>query len=197
MAKQAAKRPRRGPGRPRSQDADRAIHAAALEALAGSGYAALSIEGVAARAGVTRPTVYRRFAGKAELVTSAVAAAFETANPAVPATGSAREDVRILLANTIRMVRGTALGDVIRNLIPELPRHPDLRGLARGLLQDRRRLLRTAIERGVQRRELRKDLDVELSIDALLGAIYLRLLITGAPIADRLAGDLVAEILGV
>jgi AcrR family transcriptional regulator len=186
----------RGPGRPRSRDADQAIHAATLTVLAESGYAALSIEAVASRAGVTRPTIYRRFTGKAELVSRAVAAGFASANPAVPATGSAREDVRILLENTLQMLRTTVIGDVIRAVVPELPRQADLRRLASNLDRDRRRLLRSAITRGVARGELKKNLDVDLAIDALLGAIYLRLLITGRAIPNRLAGELVAEILG-
>jgi AcrR family transcriptional regulator len=193
-----AKRPpaERGPGRPRSRDADRAIHAATLGVLAEAGYAALSIDAVAARAGVTRPTIYRRHAGKAELVTRAVAASFAAANPAVPETGSAREDVRILLENVIRMLLTTRVGDVIRAVVPELPRQADLRRLASQLDRERRRLLRSAIARGVARGELRRGLDVELAIDALLGAIYLRLLVTGRAIPQRLAGELVAEILG-
>ena len=129
-------------------------------------------------------------------MTRAVAAGFETANPAVPATGSAREDVRILLENTIQMLRATAVGDVIRALVPELPRQTDLRRLASNLDRERRRLLRSAIARGLARGELRRNLDVELAIDALLGAIYLRLLITGRAIPNRLAGELVAEFLG-
>jgi hypothetical protein len=94
------------------------------------------------------------------------------------------------------MLRTTAVGDVIRALVPELPRQTDLRRLASNLDRERRRLLRSAIARGVARGELRRNLDVELAIDALLGAIYLRLLITGRAIPNRLAGELVAEFLG-
>jgi AcrR family transcriptional regulator len=162
--------------------------------LAEQGYAALSIEAVADRAGVTRPTVYRRHASKAELVVAAVSRAFETANPEVPDTGSAREDLRCLLANLIRMLVETPMGPVLRGLVPELPRDPALRGLADRFDRARRRLLRAALERGIERGELRPDLRVELAIDALLGAVYLRLLLTGAPLSTRLAGDLVRSL---
>jgi AcrR family transcriptional regulator len=186
--------PRRG--RPRSEDVDSAIHRAALRSLVELGYAGTSIEGIAAEAGVARPTVYRRYASKAELLTAAVAAAFHESNPSVPSSGSAREDVRILLTNTIRMLRSTPIGDVVRAIVPELARHAELRRLSRRLLNDRRQLLRAALRRGIERGEIDDSIDVELTIDGLLGAIYLRLLFTGQPIPNRLAADLVAEFLG-
>ena len=62
----------RPPGRPRNQDADRQIVAATLRLLSREGYDRTSIEAVAAEAGVTRATVYRRYATKADMVTAAV-----------------------------------------------------------------------------------------------------------------------------
>jgi len=183
-------------GRPRSEGVDSAIHRAALDSLVELGYAGSSIEDIATRAGVARPTVYRRYASKAEVLTAAIAAAFHESNPSVPESGTAREDVRILLTNTIRMLRNTPIGEVIRAIVPELARDPDLRRLSRRLLEARRRLLRSAIQRGIERGELAGAIDVELTIDGLLGAIYLRLLFTGQPINKRVAADLVEELLG-
>ena len=62
---------KRGPGRPRSVDRDEAIVAAAIDELIANGYSGLSIEAVAARAGVAKTTIYRRWAGKDELVLAA------------------------------------------------------------------------------------------------------------------------------
>jgi len=183
-------------GRPRSTAADAAIHAATLATLVERGYAGTTIEAVAARAGVTRPTVYRRYATRAELLIAAVEASFASFNPQVPDTGRAVEDVRVLLANTIRMVRDTPIGGVVRAIVPELERDESLRLAVRRLLRRRRQLLRVAIRRGVERREFVKGLDVEIAIDALLGAIYLRLLFRGQPLSNRLAGDLVENVLG-
>jgi AcrR family transcriptional regulator len=185
--------PRRG--RPRSQDVDSAIHRATLQSLVEFGYAGTSIDGIAAGAGVGRPTVYRRYGSKAELLTAAVAAAFHESNPSVPDSGDSREDVRILLTNTIRMLRSTPIGEVVRAIVPELARHDELRRLARRLLNDRRELLRAAIHRGIERGDIDGATDVEITIDGLLGAIYLRLLFTGQPIPNRLAGELVGEFL--
>lgn len=182
-------------GRPRKAEVDAAIHLAALDSLVESGYAGTSIERIALRAGVTRPTIYRRYTSKAELLSAAIAAAFDGANPIVPKTGNAAEDVRILLSNAIQMLRNTPIGGVVREIVPELARDADLRRLARRLLSRRRQFPREAIERGIERREFGKTLDVELTIDALLGAIYLRLLFTGQPIPNRLAADLVREFL--
>jgi hypothetical protein len=129
-------------------------------------------------------------------VLDAVRDAFERINPDVPDTGSAAEDLRLLLANLIRMLRDTPMGAVLRGLVPELPHDAGLRRVARRFDRSRRVLLRSALERGAANGEFRADLDVEIAIDALLGAIYLRLLLTGAPLPTRLAGDLVAGIAG-
>ena len=122
-------------GRPRSHTADAAIHAATLRVLVERGYSGTTIEAVATEAGVTRPTVYRRYASRAELLTGAVEASFEAHNPVVPDTGRSAEDVRVLLANTIRMVRDTPFGGVVRAIVPELERDEALRDLAPRMLQ--------------------------------------------------------------
>lgn len=177
-------------GRPRSRRVDRAIRSAVLELLAERGYGGATIDAVSARAGVTRPTIYRRYASKAELVAAAVEGELDVANPDVPDRGNAVDDVRILLANTIKMIRGP-MGGVVRAIVPELERDEDLRRASQRMLERRRRLLRTAIHRGVERGEFAGDLNVEVAIDALLGGVYLRLLITGQPLTPRLAGELV------
>ena len=182
-------------GRPRSADIDASIQGAALELLVERGYAGLSIERVAQRAGVTRATVYRRHRSPAALIIAAVEGVFAEANPDTPDTGDAREDVRILLRNTIRMLRETPVGAVIRALVPELSRDAELRALAERLERSRRTILRSALSRGIDRGELCGELDVDLTIDGLLGAIYLRLLITGRSIPDRLAAELVAALI--
>ena len=182
-------------GRPRSAELAASIAGAALELLVARGYAGLSIERVAERAGVTRATVYRRHRSPAALIIAAVEGAFAETNPETPDTGDAREDVRLLLRNTIRMLRETPVGAVIRALVPELSRDAELRGLAEGLERSRRTLLRRALSRGIERGELSDKLDVGLTIDGLLGAIYLRLLITGRSLPDRLAAELVAALI--
>ena len=194
---QARKAPRDSPvrGRPRSSEVDASILQAAIDIIVQSGYGKLTIEGVAERAGVSRPTVYRRYDSRAQLVADAVSQAFESANPVVPDSSSAREDVRILLRNTIRMLRETPIGSVIRALVSELGHNPDLAEIARKLERSRRSLMRKAIRRGMETGEFPADLDVELAIDTILGPVYLRLLLTGSAIPDRLASGIVDLVL--
>ena len=85
---------RRGPGRPRSADADKAIVEATLEMLADEGYYALSLEAVAARAGVGKATIYRRWPGKRELVGDALATLNEGMPEVPPASATTLDRVR-------------------------------------------------------------------------------------------------------
>src|SRR5690242_18346775 len=97
MARQA----KRGRGRPRSERADQAILDAALDLLSEDGYARMSMDAVAARAGVTKPTVYLRYKGKAELAGAALAAHAPGDSPAE--TGDLRAD---LIAHLGHLRRG-------------------------------------------------------------------------------------------
>ena len=74
----------KGPGRPRDPEADRAILEATIEILGEEGYEGLSIEGVAARAGVGKTTIYRRWTSKAELVVAAIQRYKSPADPSPP-----------------------------------------------------------------------------------------------------------------
>lgn len=186
----------RGRGRPRKSGADDAILAATIAGLAQAGYAELSLESIAARAAVTRPTLYRRYPNKQALVIAALSAAFESVNPRVPDYGDARRDVRALLENIAAMLTKTPIGDVIRGLLPELPRDAALAELAARFAEARRALLRDAIARGVDRGELPASLDVEVAIDALLGGLYFRFLFLSGALSRAYVTKLVAQILG-
>src|SRR3954462_14908931 len=96
-----AKAQRRGPGRPRSERADRSILEATLELMSEQGYTRMSMDAVAARAGVTKPTVYLRYKSKADLATAALAAATPEELPAE--TGDLRAD---LIAHMRHVRRG-------------------------------------------------------------------------------------------
>ena len=103
-------------GRPRSQAADRAILAAARELLAEGGLAAMSFEEVAARSGVAKTTIYRRWTSRGALAMDAFLADFQAQQP-LPDTGSLRGDLLAALRAWIRAVTHTSAGPVLAGLI--------------------------------------------------------------------------------
>src|SRR5580692_5441762 len=105
-------------GRPRSQEADRAILAATLDLLASRGLAAMSIEEIAARAGVGKATIYRRWSSKGLLALDAFVTAFAEQQP-LPDTGTLRGDLIAALTAWVRAVTQTSMGSLLTGLIAE------------------------------------------------------------------------------
>jgi AcrR family transcriptional regulator len=167
----------RRPGRPRSEQAHRAILRAALELALEGGLVRMTIEGVAARAGVGKATVYRRWDTKHALMADALRSI--AAEIRAPDTGTLRGDFLGLAAQAIQ---GNAPGALrlMPRLMSEAAEDPELLAVCRAVLVDPRRAeLRAVLRRGVQRGELRTDTDLELAIDGLIGPIVYRVLITG------------------
>lgn len=174
-------------GRPRDARADRAILEATLDLIAELGVDRFRTEDVAARAGVGKGAIYRRYRSKDELVTAAVAALVSD-EIAVPDTSSTRADLLVLMREAVGLYRGSVAGRLMPSLIGAMARDRKLaRAVRDGFLTGRRAALRRVLERGVERGDLRPDLDVELALDVLGGPLFYRLLVTGGPIDDRLA----------
>src|SRR4051812_1652010 len=172
-------------GRPRDPRADRAIVAATLELIAAVGVSDFRMEDVAARAGVGKAAIYRRYASKDELVTAAVAALVSEID--VPDTGSARGDLLALMHDAVAVYRDPVHAGVMPAVVGAMRRRPDLaRAVREGFLAGRRDALRTVLERGVAHGELRAGLDYELALAVLGGPLFSRLLIPGGPLDDRL-----------
>ena len=151
----------RSPGRPRSSHADAAIIDAVLGLLAeGTTVEALTMEAVAARAGVGKATIYRRFADKDELVLAAVAAIKQP--PPEPVGESVRDDL-IELARHVAKLREGLAGQIMPCMIPELQRPGRLRDLYLKVVEERRDITRAVLRRGIATGELRPDTDVELA----------------------------------
>lgn len=183
----------RGIGRPRSEQVDEAILEAGLDLLATAGFDRLTMEGVAARAGVSKATLYLRWSSREDLVV-AVVERF-VSEIAIPDTGAIEGDLLHLMHDAVRVYRGRA-GAVMPGLVSALAYHPRLaESLRRLFLKPRRAALRTVLERGVRRGELREDLDYELALDFLGGPLFYRLLITGGPLDDQLARGVVSALL--
>jgi AcrR family transcriptional regulator len=183
-------------GRRRSERSHRAILEATQQLLVERGYPGVSIEGIAARAGVGKQTIYRWWPSKAALVLEAYLAG-EEAVPPPAAAGTTREDVRALLEWLIAVLAQPTGGHVVAGLVGELQHDADLaEGFHRDVVPARREAMLAALERGRERGEIRADAQLELAIDALHGAVFYRLLLSGEPLdaefAERLAGELLA-----
>jgi AcrR family transcriptional regulator len=177
----------RSPGRPRDARADRAILEATLELIAELGVYEFRTEDVAARAGVGKGAIYRRYRSKDELVTAAVAA-LVSEEIAVPDTGSTRADLLVLMREAVELYRGSLASRLMPNLIGAIAQKPELARTVRdGFLTGRRVALTQVLERGVERGDLRAELDVELALDVLGGPLFYRLLVTGGPLDEQLA----------
>lgn len=184
----------RSVGRPRDARADRAIITATIELMAEHGVHALRMDDVADRAGVGKATIYRRYRSKDELVTDAVGALVSEIE--IPDSGSTRTDLLVLMREAVELYSGSLTAGLMPAVIDEMSRNAGFAAVARDrVLSVRRAALRSVFDRGVLRGDLRSDLDVELALDVLGGAVFYRLLVTGGPIDERLAENIVDLIL--
>ena len=135
-------------GRPRSEEAHKAILDATLELLAEVGFSALTVEGVATRAGVGKATIYRRWTSKLPLVVEAFGQlpGFEEVD-----TGNLADDLKKLLRGYLQIFNTTALAAVLPSLAGERSHNPELSQLFEPVSVDRRRPLQRAFERAVER----------------------------------------------
>jgi AcrR family transcriptional regulator len=167
--------PARGRGRPRSEQAHRAILDATLTLLDEGGYGPLTIEAVAARAGVGKTTIYRRWPSKLELVIEAVG----EMRPPLPTedTGSVQGDFLAFQRNQINRVAAGPLPRVAPRLIAESVGDAELHAaVQRELIAPVRQAIGEVLQRGVDRGELLADLDVELATDIVHGTVVYRIL---------------------
>jgi AcrR family transcriptional regulator len=177
-------------GRPRSDEAHRAILDAARDLIIEEGFARLRLEHVAARAGVGKATIYRRWASKEDL---ALELLLELAAPhlAVVETGDTREELVAAVHNAVRALTDTPFGPVIRALLSQIAINPALGDPFRAtVVQARRDEIAGVIERGIARGDLRPDAEVDLATELLVGPVYFRLMF-GGEIDDDLAGEIV------
>ncbi|MEO3801540.1 TetR/AcrR family transcriptional regulator [Nonomuraea sp. B1E8] len=151
-----------------------AIRQAALDELIDSGYARMSMDAIARRAGVGKAAIYRRWASKEPLVLELLTRLADEAVP-LPDTGALREDVEGFVRHASALRADPRTMRVLTDLTAEATRNPRLAAaLQTSAEQPRRsagaRLLHRAVERG----ELPADLDTELAVDCLVGLAYLR-----------------------
>jgi AcrR family transcriptional regulator len=169
----------RNPGRPRDPEAERRILEAALRQLAEEGYSRMSLDNIAAAAGASKPTIYRRWASKADLATAALRT-IQIAEPAVD-TGSTTGDLIATLENfRTSLMRPNGMS-LIGTVLAEEPHTPELLKLFRErLVAPRRTMLRAIFHRARRKGELRPRVNTEAAIHMLVGAYYARYLESGA-----------------
>jgi AcrR family transcriptional regulator len=177
--------------RPRAVQADEAIREAALALLRELGYAGLTIEGVAARAGVAKTTVYRRWPSKAEL-------AFEVGlHPSdlglAPDTGSLAGDLAEVAARIVRSLGRPVAAEALAGLLGDVRRDRTLMAtLVDRFIGSERAWMAAILERAARRRELAGPTDPALVLDLLLGPLLARAFFTGGSV-DAGLGRLVAD----
>jgi AcrR family transcriptional regulator len=184
----------RRPGRPRSEQAEQAIIDAALELFGERGVEGVCVEEVAARAGVGKATIYRRWANKEDLL---IAALGTTKLPLDdPATGSVRDDLVALLVVLIRDSSDPRFMRQYAMLHGEGAAYPKLLArYAETVVEPRREVIRTVLRRGIGRGELREDLDIEVAMFALTGAVMARGKHETTPASPDFAARVVDELL--
>jgi AcrR family transcriptional regulator len=167
------------PGRPRSDRARRAICEAFRDILVAEGYDKIRLEHVATRAGVGKATIYRHWASKQALAHEVL---FDLANPhlAVPDVGDTRTELLATVLGPMRALTETEFGPVIRALLSEIARDPELGDPFRAtVVQARRDEVDRVIARGIRRGDLRPDLQADTATEMLVGPVYFRLMFGG------------------
>jgi AcrR family transcriptional regulator len=166
----------RAPGRPRNEHSRRAILRSTLKLLRRTGFAQLSIEAIAADAGVGKATVYRWWPNKGALVIDAFVSSAEQ-ELRFPDRGSVYEDVSLQMTQFLGVLRSPR-GCIVAAVIAGGQSDPELLETFRArFLRPRRQEAYLTLRRGIERGELPGHLDLNLVLDTLYGAIYMRFLI--------------------
>jgi AcrR family transcriptional regulator len=175
----------------------RVVHdvlAAAIDELAHAGYAALSFDAVAARAGVSRTTVYRRWPTKPDLVRAALLRLAEEHTAQAPDSGSLREDLLEAIRRRLRTELAERDASLTRVLMAEVA-DPEVASLARLVRARFQAPLLLAIERGIARGELPRGTDPLLVLEPIMATVHLKAVVFRDPLAPGYPERLVDVVL--
>jgi AcrR family transcriptional regulator len=166
----------RRPGRPRDDSLDAEVIRAVLELLGEEGLGGFSMDAIAERAGVSKATIYRRWDSKEELIIDGVASLVSTVQPVE------NDDVRMVLITLLKRMRRFLFeakgGTLFPSLVAEVAADSDIgRRYAETVIVPRRQMVAEVISNGIDRGELRPNLDVEVAVDMLIGPPILTRLI--------------------
>jgi AcrR family transcriptional regulator len=170
---------------------------ATLALLAEAGYAALTMEAVAARAGVGKATLYRRWSSKVQLVVDALASLTEPPERAPQDAERGVRDQLVALLEAVRRKQGSRAGQIFPRLVGDAVDHPELMHRYRDqVLEPRRRRFQAVLRQGVEQGLVRPDVDLDHAVDLLVGPMaYRNLLRNDPPPGPELAARIVDDIL--
>jgi AcrR family transcriptional regulator len=177
----------------RSEAAREAVLQAADDLVAEIGYGRVTIEGIAARAGVAKQTIYRWWRSKTDILVDAFTADTDQ-ELTLPDTGALPTDLRAHLGELARFLEVSDAGAVFRALTGQAQHDPELATRLRTEVLPRLRARdRVPFDRAAARGELPADTDIDLLIDRTVGPIHFRVLVTGEPVTPALLDTLVAR----
>jgi AcrR family transcriptional regulator len=181
----------------RAERSKQAILDATRELMnAEEGVRTLTVEAVAARSGVAKTTIYRRWRDKWELALDAVMINMlpRFANPVD--VGDTRKELLTFLDSVTKLWASSPYGPAMQGLVSQIATEPELARVYREqVVEPRREQLRPVIERGIARGDLRPDTDLRLVHELLVGPILYRLLLSGPPLNRKLTTSLVDAVL--
>ena len=173
-----------------------AIAHAVLAELTEQGYARLSMEAVAKRAGVGKSALYRRWPSKQEMVTSVISEATVEQAPPTADTGSLRGDLRETVDALMAWLTHPPFARILPDLVAEMARNPALGDVVDAVVcGPRRELAATMFRRAAERGELRADIDLEIALDLFAAAVYWRLVVRAAPAEPGYTDKLIDTVL--
>jgi AcrR family transcriptional regulator len=185
----------RAPGRPREAATEEAIMDAALGLLDEQCYSEITIEKIASRAGVGKPTIYRRWKTKADVVLHAYAVrAANRATPILPSE-DAFSDLQMFLSRLFAVTNHPVNMRAVRCFIAESQYDAEFRAkFFTVFLAKRRAALRAILVHGQSLGQVRGDLDLDVACDLLYGAFAARLINGVLPLDDQFAAAIVATL---
>lgn len=175
-------------GRPRSEEAHQAILDATLALLVEVGFSALTVEGIAQRAGVGKATIYRRWSSKLPLVVEAFGQlpGFDEVD-----SGSLETDLKETLKTYLKNFSETSLGAVFPSLAGERFHNPELAKLLEPVARIRRQPFVRIFERARERGEISAEVDLDLAADLVVGPISVMLFFRGGTPTPERVGPIV------
>jgi AcrR family transcriptional regulator len=162
----------------RSEDA---ILQAALDLVADHGVSGLTVDAVAAKAGVGKQTIYRHWGSRARLIHAAISCMHDADDP--PDTGTLRGDLTFLLERLVGFLNRDDTRRVLPSLIDAAERDPELAELRQVQIDQKRAVFEHVLRRAVERGELPPDADLDVMIDLLAGSFFYRRIVGRRPVA--------------